>query len=151
MCSVLGGEIKWDSFWKEWDSSKSLHNCILVRVLIISSSKWEMLRTGESVTNFILWSPEVGYTDPPCWVLSTLNLSSPFLLFPVVKMNMVVSSQLSSITELNLALLTAQTTGCRQVILSLLCSCGSNVTKSLGQGRSFISAQGWGHWSSKVL
>lgn len=49
-----GGEIKWDSFWKEWDSSKSLHNCILVRVLIISSTKWEMLKTGESATNFIL-------------------------------------------------------------------------------------------------
>lgn len=49
-----GGGIKWDSFWKEWDNSKSLHNCILVRVLIISSTKWEMLKTGESATNFIL-------------------------------------------------------------------------------------------------
>lgn len=54
MLNSGGGEIKWDSFWKEQDNSKRLHNCILVRVLIISSVKWEMLKAGESATNFIL-------------------------------------------------------------------------------------------------
>lgn len=146
-----GGNTKWDSFWKERDNGRSLFNCSLVHVLI-SSAKWETLKTDKSTTNYGLQKLDVLTLPVECffhlnlrvWVLS-------FFLFPVVKMNMVVSSQLSSITELNLTLLTAKTTGCRQVILSWLCSYGSNVTKYLGQGRSFISAQGWGHWSSNVL
>lgn len=73
-CSVLGGKIKWDSFRKEWDNSRSLFNCSLVHVLIIFSTKWETLKTDKSTTNYVLWSPEAGHTDCPCWVLFHLNL-----------------------------------------------------------------------------
>lgn len=51
-------------FLKEWDNGRSLANCALVRVLIISSTKWEMLKTDKSIT-ISVWSPEVGYTDSP--------------------------------------------------------------------------------------
>lgn len=104
-------------FLERRDNSRSLFNCSLVRVLIISSAK--------STANHVLWSPEAGHTDSPCRMLfhlNLLNLSSPFIFFPVVKMNMVVSSQLSSITELNLALLTAETTGHR--LFCLCCAAG---------------------------
>lgn len=112
-------------FLERRDNSRSLFNCSLVRVLIISSAKWEMLKTDKSTANHVLWSPEAGHTDSPCRMLfhlNLLNLSSPFIFFPVVKMNMVVSSQLSSITELNLALLTAETTGHR--LFCLCCAAG---------------------------
>lgn len=125
-----------ETSWNEWGNSRSLFNCSLVRVLIISSTKWETLKTDKSATNYLLCLVSRSWTY---WLsllsafsLESLNFSSPFFC-PVVKMNMVVSSQLSSITELNLTLLTAQRTGRRQVILSLLCSCGSNVTKSLAK------------------
>lgn len=49
-----GKKIKWDSFWKEWDNSRSLFNCSLVRALIISSAKWETLKTDKSTTNYVL-------------------------------------------------------------------------------------------------
>lgn len=152
MLSCGGKKIKWDSFWKEWDNSKSLLNCILVHVLIISATKWETLKTGESATNLILLFD--------LQKLDTLTLPAEsfslwiwvlFFFFPVVKMNMVVSSQLSSITELNLTLLTAQTTGCRQVI----CLCCAAVVvmwlSLLAKAGPLFSAQGWGHWSSNVL
>lgn len=51
-------------FLKEWDNGRSLANCALVRVLIISSTKWEMLKTDKSIM-LSIWSPEVGHTDSP--------------------------------------------------------------------------------------
>lgn len=96
-----GWKIKWDSFWKAWDNSRSLFNCSLVHVLIISSTKWETLKTDKSTPNYVLSLVSRSWTY---WLsllsafsLESLNLSSFFFFFfffPVVKMNMVVSSQL---------------------------------------------------------
>lgn len=84
--SVLGEKIKWDSFWKEWDNSRSLFNCSLVRVLIIFSTKWETLKTDKSTTNYVLCLVSRSWT---CWLsllsafsLESLNLRSPFFFFP---------------------------------------------------------------------
>lgn len=61
------GDVKGDSFWKESDNSRCLSDCSLVRVLIISSTKWETLKTDKSTTSYVLWSLEAGHTDnSPC-------------------------------------------------------------------------------------
>lgn len=99
-----------------------ISDCSLVHVLIISSNKWKVLKTDKSATMFSGLQKLDILT--PCWVFFTWisEFEFSFLLFPVVKMNMVVSSELSIIAELNLVLLTAKTTCHRSY-----CLCGAAV------------------------